>query len=93
MPDVEYLNHNVLLLYNNYFIFRATWKFEWMFMENWIIHSSMTFQMKFILKEAIYSLSSFSFTSRFSKALKHDAFELKMHFHEYLTRNIRFRQT
>lgn len=56
MPDVEYLNHNVLLLYNNYFIFRATWKFEWMFMENWIIHSSMTFQMKFILKEAIYSL-------------------------------------
>lgn len=36
-----------------------------------------------------FTLSSFSFT----KALSHDAFEFKMHFHGDVTRNINFGQT
>lgn len=55
---MEKLGHDEALLWlcNNDLIFNTTCKFEWMFMENGIIHSSMSFLMKLIFKEVIYSL-------------------------------------
>lgn len=55
---MEKLGHDEALLWLCYndLIFHAARKCEWMFMENGITHSSMSFLKKLIFKEVIYSL-------------------------------------